>query len=79
MNLSIDSYPLNTLCELTNIVCDNEYEFIKRFCHQSTMDVTNISFGTEVVAITYVLDSGQHIADTIDLEEFFQFVSAVQQ
>lgn len=79
MSLTIETYPLNILCDLTNIVYNNADEFINRFCFDSTMLIAGITFGTKTVKVSFITDSGQHISNSIDLIDFYRFVSDVKQ
>ena len=52
---------------------ENEEKFLKRFC-QNASELDKFSWNSENMHFTYVLDSGQHIGDSIKLKEWFDFL-----
>ncbi len=54
-----------------------EEDFLKTFCGKNATDLTEISFGGEKFRFTYVLDCGQHIADSRNMSLWFDFLEKV--
>lgn len=70
----MQEYPNRALKQYTDLVFANEQSFLKEFCNKDASDLLNIYFGEETVKIIYLLDDGQHIADTIELVYFLIWV-----
>ncbi len=55
-------------------VFDHEDEFLKKFVLGNATDIVEISFSDENVFFVYVMMNGQHISDSIKLEEFIDWI-----
>jgi hypothetical protein len=66
-------YPTDVLNRLSEIVFDNSGTFIEKFCKGDVMDLYSVSFSESSVKFYFVLDSGQHISDSITIDEFIGF------
>ena len=58
------------ISELSGFIYDNEDEFLQRFAKFDYTDLTEVSFGYKYLRFTYVEHSGDHICDSICIEEF---------
>ncbi len=74
----VDSAVLERLKNWEKLVFENESQFLKYFCHKAT-DLTKISWGSNRIFFTYVMDCGQHITDDAMIEEWFEFVKTIKQ
>ena len=64
-----------------DFIFEHEDEFLKSFAKVAFDDVfclSEISFGSDEIKIVYVLESGQHIQDTITTEEFIAWMRKVR-
>ena len=72
-------YPNNMLKSFKKwetFLFENKEKFLKRFC-QNAWYLDSFSWNSENMHFTYVLDSGQHIGDSIKLKEWFDFFEGV--
>ena len=65
-----------------NIVFNNIDKFTDRFCRgYDVFDVYGIHFSSVSVNLHYILDGksvGQHVSDTIKLEDFIEWVKEIE-
>ncbi len=54
-------------------IFDNDISFLDRFGKGEIMDLTEVSFSSHHVHIVYVLDCGQHVADTIAMDDYIDW------
>lgn len=65
---------IDTLKGWSLIACEREAEFLERFCHGGFM-LANRSWNGCTMHFTYILRSGQHVADSIKMDEWLDFVN----
>jgi hypothetical protein len=54
-------------------IFDNEESFLKRFGKGSIMDLMEVSFTSQYLKISYVLDCGQHVCDTVKMSDYLDW------
>lgn len=64
---------INTLTSWGDIAYDESRGFIKRFCPCAWM-LTDVSWNSENMLFTYILDSGQHVTDGVAIDEWLEFL-----
>jgi len=57
-------------------IFDNEISFLERFGKGQIMDLTEVSFTSHDLKIVYVLDCGQHVCDTVAMDDYFEWRDA---
>ena len=62
-------------CEIKYIF-ENEESFLERFCKGNIMDLIDVTFSSTNIKMVYVLESGQHIADSATIEAYQEWRSA---
>lgn len=65
--------------DLENFIFEHEFEFLAKFCGLNTIDLTKFSINSEFVEFTYVLESGQHICNSIKLQDLMIWVSQIEE
>lgn len=65
--------------KLIEFTYDNEDLFLEMFSFRDTTDLVEISFGSSYVRITCLLDDGSHVADSISMEQFEEFINKVKE
>ena len=58
-----------------SIVHDDEGGFIERFCPAAWI-LTQVTWGSKNMRFVYILSCGQHIADSVKITEWLEFLSA---
>jgi len=53
-----------------DFIFDREEEFLERFSKGNTIDLTEVSFTSISVKIVYILDCGQHVTDSIPMDDY---------
>ena len=79
INLSLYKDIIQSLSLIESTVYDNEDSFMERFAKygDTLMGLTGIHFGSEYIKFHYILQCGQHIADGIKIEEFFEWLGTL--
>lgn len=54
-------------------IFDNDESFLDRFGKGEIMDLTEVSFTSHHLKIVYVLDCGQHVCDTVAMDDYFDW------
>lgn len=54
-------------------IFDNDESFLSRFGKGDIMDLIEISFTSHHVKIVYVLDCGQHVCDTVAMDDYMDW------
>ena len=77
--LPFDAYLFSNLGELENFVSNHEDSFLEDFAkgQKTMMGVVGIWFNSENVKFNYILDSGQHMTDSITNTEFKKFIEKI--
>ena len=57
-------------------IFDNDLSFLERFGKGYIMDLTEVSFTSHHLKIVYVLDCGQHVCDTVAMDDYFEWRDA---
>ena len=65
---------LATLDSWSGIAHDEKGGFIKRFCPNAWI-LTQVSWDSENMRFVYILDCGQHVADSVKISEWLEFLS----
>lgn len=63
--------------DLENFIFDHEKEFLAKFAGGYSIDLTKISVNSHNVNIVYILNSGQHISDSILLQDLMTWIAEV--
>jgi len=61
---------LTTLEEEIDYIFDNDISFLNQFAKGRYMDLTEVSFTANQVRISYILDNGQHVGDSITMCDY---------
>lgn len=69
---------LKNIEELEEFVFDKEVELLDTFAKGLPEELVNVKFGSESVDITYILECGQHVCDTIKMDEFLAWVDETE-
>ena len=67
------------ILDLEEFIFHNETEFLKKFAKSPSCNLTKFSIYSGGAYIVYVLDSGQHIGDSIALEDLIIWIEEVNQ
>lgn len=70
---------IDTTYKLITITYDNEVLFLDMFSFSDATDLVEISFGSEYVRTTYLMDDGSHVMDSISMEQFKEFINKVSK
>ena len=68
---------LKLIDDANEIIFDNLNTFNKQFCHDQAWEFLGVSFSTEYANIVYVLECGQTVSDSIEIEKVLQFIENV--
>jgi len=60
-----------------DFVFENDESFLETFGQARAWMLTDISFGQEYVKFVYISNSGQHISDTISMDDFMVWIGEV--
>jgi hypothetical protein len=72
---AVGSNPLlAALGEWERMAYKNERAFLKRFCHDAWI-LTHVSWGSENMKFVYILNTGQHIADSAPITYWLDFAA----
>jgi len=66
---------VSLLSEWERVAFGHEYVFIERFCHNA-WQLAKVSWSSETMHVAYIADSGQHVTDSIPLNEWLEFYEA---
>jgi hypothetical protein len=66
---------VSLLSEWESVAFDREPCFLERFCHNS-WQLAKVSWSRETMHVVYIADSGQHVTDSIPLNEWLEFYEA---
>lgn len=70
---------LDTLNDWEDIAFINEEKFLQTFANMTKAWIlTHISFGSNNMRYVYILDSGQHITDSVKIEDWLNFVKEIE-
>jgi hypothetical protein len=58
-----------------SIAHDDKSGFMERFCPKAWI-LTQVSWDSENMRFVYILDCGQHVADSVKITEWLEFLSA---
>ena len=58
-----------------NIAHDENSGFVEKFCPNAWI-LTQVSWDSENMRFVYILDCGQHVADSVKITEWLKFLSA---
>ena len=58
-----------------SIAHDENSGFMERFCPKAWI-LTQVSWDSENMRFVYILDCGQHVADSVKITEWLEFLSA---
>lgn len=64
---------LDSLAKYELVCFENEKSFLLRFASAQAWQLVKVSFSSEVIYFTYVLYSGQHIANSCKREDFINW------
>ena len=67
---------LAALREFEKSVYDRHDDFLDRFARGPAFELTQLAVDSRNVRFVYILDSGQHIADSAKLADVLQWLSA---
>jgi hypothetical protein len=67
-----------TFYEWEEIAYDEKDEFVEKFCPEA-WTLTSVSWNSEKMNFVYVLDSGQHVANSVKISEWFKFLESDPQ
>jgi hypothetical protein len=59
-----------------SIARDEKSGFVERFCPNAWI-LTQVSWDSENMRFVYILDCGQHVADSVKITEWLEFLSAL--
>ena len=63
--------------ELIKFIFDNEDSFLDRFGKFDATDLTEVGFSEHHVHITYVCYEGQHVCDSVCIEDFREWCGEI--
>ena len=63
------------LSSWTDLAHDETKGFCQRFCPKAWI-LTQVSWDSENMRFVYILDSGQHVGDSVKITEWLEFLSA---
>jgi hypothetical protein len=63
---------IKALAEWGRVAHGKEREFLDEFCHGAWI-LTQATWDSENMRFVYILDSGQHIADSVKMEKWLDF------
>lgn len=63
---------MSILSEWGRVAFDHETAFLEKFT-DSGWTLTEVSWDEARMRIVYILDSGQHVSNSIDIVEWFEF------
>lgn len=64
---------LSTLERWGRIAFDSE-EFVEKFCPRAEI-LTSVSWDSENMRFVYILNSGEHIGDSVKITEWLEFIN----
>ena len=65
---------LTTLSEWGKIAHDDNSNFVEKFCPHASL-LTQVTWDSENMRFVYILKSGQHVADSVKISEWLDFIS----
>jgi hypothetical protein len=78
MKTLLDKQVINTLEQWERIAFDHEPAFLERFCSGDAWQLINVSWSANHMKIGYIVDSGQHIGDSVAITEWLDFLDDKQ-
>jgi hypothetical protein len=70
---------LDTLNDWEYIAFDNNEKFLQTFAGVTKAWILNhISFDSNNMRFVYILDSGQHVSDSVKVEDWLNFVKDIE-
>ena len=68
-----------TLNHMATFAFDHEDEFLKQFAKaQDVEDLVRVSWTEGSMDFVYVIESGQHLSDSVDISEWFKFMDKIR-
>ena len=62
------------LSNLEQLIFDNEDAFNQQFCNGQIWELVSVNFSSEMITIHYILDEGQPISRSVEIDQFVKFV-----
>ena len=66
---------VSLLSEWERVAFGHESVLLERFCHNA-WQLAKVSWSSETMHVVYIADSGQHVTDSIPLNEWLEFYEA---
>ena len=66
---------LEVMREWDEVLFQHEKEFLHVFCHDAWM-LAEVSWSSENMRFVYIVESGQHICDSVKIEKWFEFMDS---
>lgn len=60
---------LSNLSPFIEVIYSREESFLKKFAGRTAFDLIEVVFGSSHLRFTYILESGQHITDSITIDD----------
>jgi hypothetical protein len=74
---------IDTLSYITKTISDfifeHEDSFLERFCAVDAWALTELTYYDKGIKFTYVVDTGEHICDTLDWSEYNDFIESLKE
>lgn len=70
---------LSVVNEELDFIFENDAAFLAAFSKGNTMLLVSVHFSGSDLRIVYVLDCGQHVVDTVQLEDYSKWKQEVLQ
>ncbi len=65
--------------DLESFVFEHESEFLAKFCGLDAIDLTKFSINSENIEFTFVINSGQHICNSIKRRDLMIWISQIEE
>ena len=69
---------LSAIREWEHVVSEHEAAFLHDFCNDAWI-LVEVSWDSENMRFVYVINSGQHISDSIKIEKWFEFIESKKE
>lgn len=66
---------LSSLSEYIGLIYDNDESFLKEFVRGEAFDLVEVTFGSEHLRISYVLEGGPTVTDAIEMDRFIAWAA----